>query len=114
MPDEKTMNVSGSSGARDESVGVSQWDLWEVFVQTSEGAPHEHCGSVHAADAEQALQNARDVYSRRGEGKTLWVIPTTAITASTPEDMGPFYDPGNDRPYRHPQFYKAPRGVRMF
>lgn len=114
MPDETTTSPSGAAGARDATVAESQWDLWEVFVQPSEGAPHEHCGSVHAADAEQALQNARDVYTRRGEGKNLWVIPTTAITASTPDDMGPFYDPGNDRPYRHPQFYKAPRGVRMF
>ena len=110
MADQQTTN----GVAADRAPTDSQWDLWEVFVQPSPGAPHEHCGSVHAADAEQALQNARDVYTRRGEGTNLWVIPTAAITASTPEDMGPFYEPGNERPYRHPQFYKAPRGVRMF
>ncbi len=71
-------------------------------------------GSVHAATAEQALQNARDVYARRGEAVSIWVVPSAAITASTPEDMGPFFDPGNDKPYRHPQFYKVPRGVRVF
>ena len=43
----------------------SQWPLWEVFTQSEQGAPHEHAGSLHAADAEQALQNARDVYARR-------------------------------------------------
>ena len=91
----------------------TQWPLWEVFVQPSSGAPHEHVGSVHAADAETALQNARDVYARRNEGRNLWVVPTAAITASTPEDMGPFFDPANDKPYRHPQFFKAPRGVRV-
>ena len=63
--------------------------------------------SVH-----EALQNARDVYSRRGEAVSLWVVPSSAITASTPEDMGPFFEPGNDKPYRHPQFYKVPSGVR--
>jgi ring-1,2-phenylacetyl-CoA epoxidase subunit PaaB len=113
MPDEQT-TTGAATAASQPAVADSQWDLWEVFVQPSPGAPHEHCGSVHAADAEQALQNARDVYARRGEGRNLWVIPTTAITCSTPEDMGPFFDPGNDKPYRHPQFYKAPRGVRMF
>ena len=92
----------------------TQWPLWEVFVQPPKGAPHEHAGSVHAATAEQALQNARDVYSRRGEAVSIWVVPSRAITASTPEDMGPFFDPGNDKPYRHPQFYKAPRGVKVF
>ena len=92
----------------------SQWPLWEVFTQGNHGEPHEHAGSVHAADAEQALQNARDVYTRRGEAVNLWVVPSVAIVASSPSDAGPFFDPGNDKPYRHPQFYKAPRGVRVF
>lgn len=88
--------------------------LWEVFTQGLQGAPYEHAGSLHAADAEQALQNARDVYARRGEAISLWVVPAEAITASSPSDAGPFFDPGNDKPYRHPQFYKSPRGVRIF
>jgi ring-1,2-phenylacetyl-CoA epoxidase subunit PaaB len=91
----------------------TQWPLWEVFTQAPGGAPHEHAGSVHAVDAEHALQNARDVYSRRGEAVSIWVVPSAAITASAPEDEGPFFDPGNDKPYRHPQFYKVPRGVRV-
>lgn len=92
----------------------SQWPLWEVFTQDAHGSPHEHAGSVHAVDAEQALQNARDVYARRGEAVNLWVVPTQAIVASSPGDAGPFFDPGNDKAYRHPQFYIAPRGVRIF
>jgi ring-1,2-phenylacetyl-CoA epoxidase subunit PaaB len=83
--------------------------LWEVFVQPGQGAPHEHAGSVHAVDAEQALLNARDVYGRRNEGINIWVVPSAAITASTPDDVGPFFDPANEKPYRHPQFYKIPR-----
>ncbi len=90
------------------------WPLWEVFTQPADGAPHEHAGSVHATDAEHALQNARDVYARRNEAVSLWVVPSAAITASTPEDMGPFFDPANDKAYRHPQFYKVPKGVKVF
>ena len=86
----------------------------EVFIQPAPGAPHEHCGSLHAVDAEQALLNARDVYARRAEGIHLWVVPSQWITASTPEDVGPFFDPANDKAYRHPQFYKTPRGVRVY
>ena len=89
-----------------------EWPLWEVFTQAEQGAPHEHAGSLHAADAEQALQNARDVYARRGSVISLWVVPADAITASSPSDNGPFFDPGSDKAYRHPQFYKVPRGVR--
>ncbi|CAN5625336.1 1,2-phenylacetyl-CoA epoxidase subunit B [soil metagenome] len=86
----------------------TQWPLWEVFTQKKPGAPHEHSGSVHAVDREMALQNARDVYARRNEGISLWVVPTDAITASTPEDMGSFFDPANDKAYRHPNFFKTP------
>ena len=92
--------------------GADQWPLWEVFTQADGGAPHQHAGSVHAPDAEMALQNARDTYARRGEAVSIWVVPTSAITASSPEEAGPFFDPGNDKPYRHPQFYKVPRGAK--
>jgi ring-1,2-phenylacetyl-CoA epoxidase subunit PaaB len=92
----------------------TQWPLWEVFTQPNKGEPFEHAGSVHAPDGELALQNARDVYARRGEAVNLWVVPTASIVASAPSDAGPFFEPGNDKPYRHPQFYIAPRGVRIF
>ena len=103
-----------SSEHRQATEGDSEWPLWEVFIQPEPGAPHEHCGSLHAVDAEQALLNARDVYARRNEGIHLWVVPSQWITASTPEDVGPFFDPANDKAYRHPQFYKTPRGVRVY
>lgn len=91
----------------------SQWPLWEVFTQGPDGVPHEHAGSLHAPDAEMALQNARDVYSRRGKVVSIWVVPANAITASTPEEQGPFFDPGNDKVYRHPKFYSVPKGIRL-
>ena len=96
------------------SNGDTQWPLWEVFAQERAGAPHEHVGSVHATDAEHAMQNARDVYARRGKVVSLWVVPSDAIAASSPSDSGPLFDPGSDKIYRHPQFYRAPRGVRVF
>ena len=89
-----------------------QWPVWEVFTQSAQGAPHEHAGSLHATDAEHALQNARDVYARRGEVISLWVVPSAAITASSPGDAGPCFDPGADKADRHPQFFKVQRGVR--
>lgn len=112
-----SVSGAGSTGGAEEverAPGDSQWPLWEVFAQPPGGKPHEHVGSVHAVDAEAALQNARDVYARRGEAVSLWVVPSALITASTPEDVGPFFDPANDKVYRHPQFYKTPRGVRVF
>ena len=105
---------AGRSNAPGTEGGDGQWPLWEVFVQPAQGAPYEHSGSVHAADAESALQNARDVYARRGEAIGIWVVPSNAIVASKPEDAGPFFDPADDKIYRHPQFYKIPRGLKGF
>lgn len=90
----------------------TQGPLWEVFTQPGDGKPHEHAGSLHAPDAEMALQNARDVYARRREAVNIWVVPSDQITASSPEDSGPFFDPANDKPYRHPQFYNVVRATK--
>jgi ring-1,2-phenylacetyl-CoA epoxidase subunit PaaB len=103
-------NVAGAGS--NPTTGDTAHQLWEVFTQPAGGKPFEHAGSLHAPDAEMALQHARDVYTRRGEAVNIWVVPSSAITASTPEDAGPFFEPGNDKPYRHPQFYKVPSGVR--
>ena len=86
--------------------------VWEVFVQPKTGKPHEHAGNVHAHDAEMALQNARDVYARRGKCVSLWVVPAHTIVASSSDESGPFFDPGDDKAYRHPNFYTVPHGVK--
>lgn len=87
------------------------WPLWEVFVRSKAGLAHKHVGSVHAADAEMALENARDLYTRRGEGASLWVVPSAAIVASAPEDKEALFDPADDKIYRHPTFYDIPEDV---
>ena len=95
------------------SESTNQWPIWEVFTQKKNGSSHEHAGSVHAPDAEMALLNARDVYGRRNEAINIWVVPAVEIVASSPEDIGPFYDPGNDKMYRWPNFYKTPEGIKQ-
>ena len=88
-----------------------EWPLWEVFIRSRQGLGHKHVGSLHAADAEMAIQNARDVYTRRQEGVSIWVVPAEAITASSPDDKEIMFDPANDKVYRHPTFYKLPDEV---
>ena len=88
-----------------------QWPLWEVFVQSKPGLPYKHSGSVHAPDAEMALQNARDLYTRRSEGTSFLVVPSKEIVASNPEDKEAFFDPADDKVYRHPTFYVMPEGA---
>ncbi|HEV2549496.1 MAG TPA: 1,2-phenylacetyl-CoA epoxidase subunit PaaB [Stellaceae bacterium] len=85
--------------------------LWEVFIRARNGLAHKHVGSVHAGDAAMALQAARDVYTRRGEGLSIWVVPSTAITASDPAEKDMLFEPTASKIYRHPTFYKVPDGV---
>nr|WP_245941648.1 1,2-phenylacetyl-CoA epoxidase subunit PaaB [Vallicoccus soli] len=88
------------------------WPLWEVFVRGRRGLAHTHVGSLHAPDAPMALRNARDLYTRRQEGVSLWVVPSASVTASSPDERDPFFAPAADKPYRHPTFYEVPDGVQ--
>jgi len=89
----------------------NSWPLWEVFVRGKRGLNHVHVGSLHAADGEMALGNARDVYTRRNEGVSIWVVPAAAITASSPDEKDSFFAPSGDKVYRHPTFYEIPDNV---
>jgi ring-1,2-phenylacetyl-CoA epoxidase subunit PaaB len=88
------------------------WPLYEVFIRSKAGLHHKHVGSLHAADAEMAIENARDVYTRRSEGISIWVLPSEQITASSPDDAESLYDPANDKVYRHPTFYNLPDEIK--
>ena len=90
----------------------SDWPLWEIFIRSKQGLDHKHVGSLHAADAEMAIENARDVYTRRMEGVSIWVIESKYIHASNPDDAQSFYEPAEDKVYRHPTFYDLPDEVK--
>jgi ring-1,2-phenylacetyl-CoA epoxidase subunit PaaB len=87
------------------------WPLWEIFVRSKQGLDHKHVGSLHATDAAMAIENARDVYTRRQEGISIWVVESKYITASNPEEAGELYEPAVDKIYRHPSFYDLPEEV---
>ena len=87
------------------------WPLYEVFIRSANGLHHKHAGSLHAPDPEVALQNARDVYCRRQEGVSLWVVESKHITASDPDDQESLFEPAKDKIYRHPTFYDVPDDV---
>jgi len=86
----------------------TEWPLWEIFIRSKSGLEHRHVGSLHATDADMALENARDVYTRREEGVSIWAVPSDQITASYPENAGELFEPAKDKIYRHPTFYDLP------
>jgi ring-1,2-phenylacetyl-CoA epoxidase subunit PaaB len=111
IPEEK----SGGNELKDSQVsppagggGGGTWPLWEIFIRSKQGLDHKHVGSLHAIDATMAIENARDVYTRRQEGISIWVLQSKYITASNPEEAGELYEPAVDKIYRHPTFYKLP------
>ena len=89
------------------------FELWEIFVRSARGLDHKHVGSLHAADAEHAMEVARDVYTRRLEGVSIWVVRSKDIHASQPEDSAMFFDPAEDKVYRHPTFYNVPEKLKL-
>ena len=98
-------SVQGNNAAANSQ---QDWPLWEVFIRSKQGLDHKHVGSLHAADARMAIENARDVYTRRQEGISIWVVESKYIHASNPEEADSLYDPANDKVYRHPTFYDLP------
>lgn len=90
----------------------ANWPLFEVFIRSKNGLNHKHVGSLRAADAQMAIQNARDVYTRRGEGTSIWVVESNLIGASDPDEADELYEPALTKVYRHPTFYTVPEGIK--
>jgi len=109
-----TYSVPKVAGETEVTVGrdqaTSQWPMWEVFIRQRRGLSHVHVGSLHAPDAETALMSARDVYTRRVEGVSIWVVPSTEIVASDPDDADAFFA-SIEKPYRHATHYDIPDEV---
>ncbi|ASO18157.1 ring-1,2-phenylacetyl-CoA epoxidase subunit PaaB [Actinoalloteichus hoggarensis] len=103
--------MTESPAGQDAGTPRAAWPLFEVFVRGKRGLNHVHVGSLHAPDAPMALRNARDLYTRRNEGVSIWVVPAAAVTASSPDEKDAFFEPSGDKVYRHPTFYAIPDDV---
>ena len=115
IPDDQSggNEIKDSSKIHPSGGGGADWPLWEVFIRSKQGLDHKHVGSLHAADAQMAIENARDVYTRRMEGVSIWVVESKYIHASNPEEAGELYEPAVDKIYRHPTFYQLPDEVNQ-
>jgi ring-1,2-phenylacetyl-CoA epoxidase subunit PaaB len=91
---------------------MKDWPLWEIFIRNRNGLHHKHVGSLHAADARMAIENARDVYTRRNEGVSIWAVESNHIHASDPGEAESLFEPAKDKIYRHPTFYDLPDEVK--
>lgn len=106
-------NLFQQASATQAPGSLNNWPLWEVFIRSKQGLDHKHAGSLHAADAAMAIENARDVYTRRQEGVSIWVVESKHLHASNPDDAASFYEPAEDKIYRYPTFYDLPDEVKL-
>lgn len=104
-------NTGGNAAGKTPADTSANWPLWEIFIRSKQGLDHKHAGSLHATDAAMAIENARDVYTRRQEGVSIWAVESKYIHASNPDDAESFYEPAGDKVYRHPTFYVLPDEV---
>lgn len=112
IPENKVGDASQKNLKVSPAAEASDWPLWEIFIRSKQGLDHKHVGSLHAADAQMAIENARDVYTRRMEGVSIWVVESKYIHASNPDDAENFFEPAEDKVYRHPTFYDLPDEVK--
>ena len=89
----------------------NEWPLWEVFIRSKQGLNHKHVGSLRASDEVMAIENARDVYTRRSEVISIWVVESNSVFASDSSDADEFFEPADSKIYRHPTFYDVPDGI---
>ncbi len=107
--------MQGASGERESGDhghgATSEWPLWEVFVRSKAGLDHKHCGSLHAPDAQLALQmRARRLHAATGRREHLGGA-RGPDHRQRPGRQGELFDPADDKIYRHPTFYKLPDEV---
>ena len=86
--------------------------LFEVFLRPKRGMDHKHVGSLYAINASQALQYAAALYTRRGEGSSIWVVRSADISASQEEENSTLVSGVDDKVYRHPTFYPIDDDVK--
>ncbi|CAN5817769.1 hypothetical protein BH11BAC3_BH11BAC3_15090 [soil metagenome] len=110
IPDQNT----GAAEPTPTSVNSKEhsWPLWEIFIRSKQGMDHKHVGSLHAVDAAMAIENARDVYTRRMEGVSIWAVESKYVHASNPVEADSMYEPAKDKIYRHPTFYELPDDIK--
>ncbi len=106
------VNAPAAAETRPAGATGNVWPIWEVFVRSSRGLSHVHAGSLHAPDAAMALRNARDLYTRRNEGVSIWVVPADAIASSDPDAKGSFFESPQGKDYRHATYYTKSEGVK--
>lgn len=62
---------------------LDQFETYQAFIQTKEGKPFEHVGTVHAPNEEMAFLFAKEQFSRRGTFcHALCVVKTELLQVS--------------------------------
>jgi ring-1,2-phenylacetyl-CoA epoxidase subunit PaaB len=78
-------------------------ETYEVFRRSGHRDPFEHVGTVTAPDAEMALLLAKECFTRRLEGRHLWVVRRSDLHSLADESI---IELAADKTYRFPNAYR--------
>ncbi len=78
-------------------------------MRSKGGLSHGMSARCTRRTREMALEAARDIYTRRMEGVSLWVVPSAQITASDPGEAAAAVRAGRGQGLPPPDFLSHPR-----
>ena len=91
--------------------GHPEFQVYEVFVQSTQLSPHTWVGSIDAGSPEDALILAREAFLRREKAVSIWVVPADQIHGTDYEDPD-FFAQETDKAYRLTSGYTADNARR--
>jgi ring-1,2-phenylacetyl-CoA epoxidase subunit PaaB len=51
------------------------------------------------------------VYTRRNEGTSVWVVKSSDVVASRPDEREMYFGPAESKTFRQPTYFTVPKGV---
>lgn len=98
--------------AGDQTKARDAAEPFVVFIKADHRQPHQSAGEVEAVSAEQALALAEAELAVEGWVE-LWVAPAASLLGSDPADQAAWFEPADDKPYRHGSFYHTETAMRQ-
>src|SRR5437868_6603028 len=95
----------------DNSPNTAQSMRWRIKRDTNDELRQKFVDITQPQAEASGRRHARDTYTRRMEGVSLWVVPSASIIASDPGEDASMFEPAEDKIYRHPTFYDIPDGI---
>ncbi len=107
------LNLPENNDGKEILDELEQWETYEVFHQKKRGDQHVHVGIVHAANPELAIIMAKEAFGRRRQTANLWVVKSSAVTATDYDDQD-IFETTPEKTYREASDYYCMDRIRKY